>query len=336
MTRSRLVVVSAAVIVGVGLAAAGGAVLLDPARAAVGPLPPEALVLPADASFVGGIDVKRFVASPFYVRFVKERAGRQDTFAQLEEKTGLNPERDLDQVYFAGTPGPAGRENGLAIVMGRFDRYALGRAIETEAKKGVTWKNVAGSTLYLFNEGERGSTALAFLDDHTLAIGPQPAVEAAANGRAEGGRTLLSNARIMALLERVKPGSTFWVVGDQSLLQNLPGHLAGPGSAQSVALPGLRSLTVVGDMDPLISVEATGEAADAAAAKNLADVVRGFVALATLQASQKPELKDLASAVSVTQDAARVQVNARIPYELLDALQKSAPHRAQPAGAATK
>jgi hypothetical protein len=50
-------------------------------------------------------------------------------------------------------------------------------------------------------------------------------------------------------------------------------------------------------------------------------VVRGFVALATLQASQKPELKDLASAINVTTDANRVLVNARIPYSLIDALQ---------------
>ena len=41
----------------------------------------------------------------------------------------------------------------------------------------------------------------------------------------------------------------------------------------------------------------------------------------SLQAQQKPELQQLASAVTVATQANQVLVSARIPYELLDALQ---------------
>jgi hypothetical protein len=41
----------------------------------------------------------------------------------------------------------------------------------------------------------------------------------------------------------------------------------------------------------------------------------------SLQASQRPELRDLASAVSVSTEATRVHLAARFPYELIDALQ---------------
>ena len=72
---------------------------------------------------------------------------------------------------------------------------------------------------------------------------------------------------------------------------------------------------------PVVALQITGETADAAAAQNLADIVRGLVAMLSLQAQQKPELKQLASAVNVTTQEHRVQVNARFPYELLDTLQ---------------
>ena len=49
-------------------------------------------------------------------------------------------------------------------------------------------------------------------------------------------------------------------------------------------------------------------------------MVRGFVALATLQSNTKPELKQLATAVSITTDANKVRIAARFPYELLDSL----------------
>jgi hypothetical protein len=86
-------------------------------------------------------------------------------------------------------------------------------------------------------------------------------------------------------------------------------------------LPPLQSLTLTGDLDPQLSLALTGVAADEAGATKLADVVRGFVALMSLQAAQKPELQELASAFNVATEANRVLISARIPYELLDALQ---------------
>jgi hypothetical protein len=63
-------------------------------------------------------------------------------------------------------------------------------------------------------------------------------------------------------------------------------------------------------------------------------VVRGFVALLSLQAQQKPELQRLASAVTVATEQNRVLVSARVPYELLDALHAKA--KPEPAPAPTK
>jgi hypothetical protein len=341
MTRSRVVVFASALVVSAGALAAVGALYLDPARAAVGPLPPQALSLPTGTRYVMGLDVQRFVASPLYTRYAAGRAAtRPQAFDELERKTGLRPERDLDQVYVAGSQaGVAGRGGeALVVVTGRFDRAKVAQAIETE-KRAVSWKNVEGTTVYIFNEGDggRGTGAAAFLDDSTLVMGTQPSVEQVVTSRARGEAPLRDNSALLALLEGVKPGSTFWMVGDQTLLSNMPRTIpgpGGPGSGQSIELPALKSLVVTGDLDPQVSLDATGEAADEAAARNLADVVRGLVALASLQASQKPELKQLASAVSVSTEATRVRVAARFPYEVLDSLQpgRSAPIAPPPVG----
>jgi hypothetical protein len=324
MTRSRLVVLSSIVVVALGVLAAVGAVVLNPARASVGPLPAEALVLPADSAFLVGLDVRRFTASPFYRKYAKANgAVRPESFADLEAKTGLNPERDLDLVVISGKKA-GGPDASVALVSGSFDRHKIGRTLETE-KKGVTWKTHQGTTLYLFGEGAKGARALAFLDDHTLVLGSQAAVEATVASHASGSKALRGNAALVELLTKVKPGSTFWMVGDQTLLANMPTSIPAPGAAPgahgTLTFPALKHVTVTGDLDPLVAVEVTGAASDEAAAKNLADVVRGFLALATLQASQRPELKNLASAVNVTTEANEVHVSARFAYELLDALQ---------------
>jgi hypothetical protein len=324
MTRSRTVVLGSTLVVIVGALAAMGALYLSPARAAVGPLPAEGLVLPADTRFVVGLDVKRLMASELYAKNAGRGPVRPDAFADLEAKTGLNPERDLDQVVIAGGPsaGTGRHTPGLVLVSGRFDRYKLSRALET-THKGVTWKDHQGTTVYMFSEGRKGADAAAFLDDDTLVFGSQSAVEETVASRVRGTTPLRTNAALMALLGRVKPGSTFWMVGDQSLLANLPKSIPAPGGGDgaSLQLPAVRTLVVTGDLDPQIALEVTAETADEAAAKNLADVVRGLMALAALQGSQKPELKELASAVSVTTETNQVHVSARIPHALFESLQ---------------
>jgi hypothetical protein len=318
------VVLGSSVVVTVGAVLATGAIYLSPARAAVGPLPAEGLVLPADTRFVVGLDVRRLVQSELYATSAGRRSMRPEAFAELEARTGLNPERDLDQVVIAGGPSAgAGRQQpGLVLVSGRFDRYKLSRAIETSGK-GVTWKDHQGTTVYMFREGGKGADAAAFLDDDTLVFGSQAAVEGTIASRAGGKTPLKTNAPLMGLLERVKPGSTFWMVGDQSLLSNLPQSIPGPDGSDSASLqlPAVRNLIVTGDLDPQVAVEATAETADEAAAKNLADVVRGLLALAALQGNQKPELKELASAVNVSTEVNQVHVNARIPHALFESLQ---------------
>jgi hypothetical protein len=318
MKRSRLVVIAAGSFVGLGLALALGALVLDPARAAVGPMPAEGLVLPADAKFVMGLDVKRFVQSPFYERYARQ-GGRPASFGDLEEKTGLDPARDVDQVIIAGRPDQ-GNDGAVVLVRGRFDRYKLSRAIETR-EKGVTSKKHEGTTLYLFNEGRKGAGALAFLgnDDDLIVMGSQKAVEAAVTSHFQGQTPLKQNAALLAMLERVKPGSTFWVVGDQSLLAQMPNAKGGPTA--SMQIPQLKGLLVTGELDPLVTLDVIGDAADPAGATQLAQMVQGLIAFGTMQAAQKPELKDLPNAFSVTTQGSSVHLSARLPYELMDALQ---------------
>jgi hypothetical protein len=324
MTRSRSVVLGSSLVVMAGVLVAMGAFYMSPARAAVGPMPAEGLVLPADTRFVVGLDVRRMVASELYTNAAGRHPLRPDAFADLEARTGVNPERDVDQVVIAGGPsaGTGPSAPGLVLVSGRFDRYKLSRALET-SRKDVTWKDHQGTTVYLFREGRKGAEAAAFLDDDTLVFGSQAAVEATIGSRAGGKAPLRTNTVLMALLERVKPGSTFWMVGDQSLLSNLPRSVPGPGGSDGAGLqlPAVRNLMVTGDLDPQIALELTAETADEVAAKNLADMVRGLLAFAALQGNQKPELKELASAVNISTEVNQVHLNARIPHELFLSLQ---------------
>ena len=302
----------------------------------MGPLPVEGLALPAQTRFVAGLDVKRLQASPFYQRFA-ERGGpaRLEALEELRQKTGLDPVRDVDQLVVAGGQGGDGGDEAIVLMLGSFDRDELASTIE-QRPGGVTRQDHMGTAVYLF-EGSRdggagmtrshGPAALAFLGERSLVIGSRPTVEATIANRAEGTESVKSNVALMGLLESVRPGSTFWLVGDKSVLARLPTSLAAPGGlgGSGFELPALESLVVTGGLDPVLSIQVTAEAADEAAATKLADLVRGFTALLALQASQRPELRELASGISVTTEATRVHLSARVPHEVLESLVPNRP-----------
>ena len=315
--RGRRVVVLSLAVVAVGVMVALGALYFDPARAAVGPMPGVGLALPAQTRMVIGLDVRRFVASPFYQRYSKQALGPLQAFRELEARTGVSPERDVDQVLLATQ-----KDSGAAfIVMGRFDRRRVTQNVQRQ--RGVTTVSHEGGPLFVFQAGGPATASLAFLDDEVLVMGTRGAVEQTVTSFVQGKGGLRGNPELLAVVQSVRPGSTFWTAGDQSLLGAMPSAIPVPGGGgASLALPGMKSLVVTGDLDPSLSFEAVAQAADETSARQLSDVIRGLIALATLQASQKPELQQLASALTVTTDASRVRVNGRVSYELLDALQR--------------
>jgi hypothetical protein len=317
MNRSRLVLFASVVIVALGVIAGLGVLWLDSARADVGPLPAEGLVLPAETRFVMGVDVKRFTASPMFTRYADREGMRPKAMRDLEEKTGLDLARDIDQIVVAGSREGGPQSKPLVLVLGRFDVEKIGRSLEAEARANA--RTHEGVKIFSFAD-KAGTSAVGFLDEHTLVFGPTDRVDTVAASHAQGAAPLSENTEMVALVESVKPGSTFWMVGDQNALSALPSAIPGQGGA-AMNLPPLQSLTLTGDLDPQLSLALTGVAADEAGATKLADVVRGFVALMSLQAAQKPELQELASAFNVATEANRVLISARIPYELLDALQ---------------
>lgn len=318
MNRSRLVLFVSVVIVALGTIAGLGVLWLDSARADVGPLPAEGLVLPAETRFVGGVNVKRFIASPMFARYTDREGMHPKAMRDLEERTGLDLARDIDQIVVAGSRKGGPESRPLVLVLGRFDLDRIGGTLQTEGKANP--RTQEGVTLFSYADAS-GASTMALLNESMLVFGPTDRVEAVAASHAQGATPLSENAGILALVESVKPGSTFWMVGDRTAMEALPSAIPGQGGSAAMNLPPLQSLTLTGDLDPQISLALTGVAADETAATKLADVVRGFVALMTLQASQKPELQQLASAFNVTTEADRVLVSARIPYELLDALQ---------------
>jgi hypothetical protein len=313
MTRSRaFILVSLSLVAAVGAWAAVAQRAPEPAKAAL--LPASAALLPADAAFVAGVNVAKIVASPLYTRFATAPAST-GSWAEAMKQTGVDPARDVDQILVAGDATP--NAVPLALMLGRFDRAKVEAALA--AAKGAARREHKGQPFWVtvLKPGEKESAA-ALLADGVFAAGGVDSLTAAIERRASGAPGLPANASLAALMERVRPGSAFWICGNDSLLATATSLAPGAGS---FSLPQLKTLVVSGDVAPDVSASIVGETADATAAQNLANMLQAFVGIFAMQSGGKTaQLGELARALQVSHEGARVTVDARLSYETLEKL----------------
>ena len=105
---------------------------------------------------------------------------------------------------------------------------------------------------------------------------------------------------------------TFWVVGSSEAGL---GPIPMPRAGGSESLPPLQSFAVSGRLDADVSVTARGQASDPEAANKIADVVRGLVALGSLQDPPRPELDAVLDSVQIGTFDNRIEVFFAVPYE---------------------
>ena len=285
----------------------------------IGPLPAEAAILPGDAAIVGGIDVRRITTGANYKKYMAaamEDAGKE--LKELEQKTGINVERDVEGLYGAGDK-VAGEQAGVMVLVGKFDADRIGKAIKDDPKSKATTTTVEGYTVYEMKEGEKVSGHLAVPSPRVLVAGT-PAMVAATLANLKGGKGgVAGNPELVAALKAIEPGQGFWLLATPKAMAEAPK----PGEGGVPPFPMPKSVLFTGQFDPAVSFKLTGAMADEAAAKDLAEKITGLKAMAAMFAADKPEVGEAAQALSVTNTGKNVVVALSLSPALLEKMQKS-------------
>jgi hypothetical protein len=279
------------------IAGIAGTAWTDPLPAAYGPLPAEALAFPADVGMMVGVDAAALFGSALYKELTtsaptpagapgQPNAEIRDAIAkgirEIEEKTGVNPERDVDRAVMGVGGLGEGEPSAVGLLLGRFDAERVAGAVQATAKdgRGVTRKPIHGQTLLVATRHGKPESATVVIAGKYLIFGTVPAVEATLASWAEGRGTLAANARLAHLVSGLDAASTLWLAVGPSFTAAMRTH-AGP---QPAPFPIPETWTLAARVDG--GFESVLEMADEAAARNMADVVRGGMGVIKMQIAQ--------------------------------------------------
>jgi len=219
------------------------------------------------------------------------------------EQTGFDIRRDLDRV----TIGKISTRERLVVANARFDHFKAEQFLKDKGKEPEVY---LGRSVY-----RDGDSAVAFLDNVVL-FGTANGVKSAIERMTYPGSVQIGNDLLEAI-RTIESGNQVWAVGNFSQDDLPSGGVHGLGPAAEI-LKSLRGGTYQMRVDRDVHARATGNFSDTDSAKNLADMTRGFIALAKVQvAKQQPDLVHLLDGIQVSSSGSLVIAEVDEPGDLL-------------------
>jgi hypothetical protein len=157
--------------------------------------------------------------------------------------------------------------------------------------------------------------ALTFVEPGLVAFGASKLVQHAIDLHATGGDSAATNDELVSHVRELEGGNA-WVVGRFDVLRakaKLPDIVANQ-------LPPITWFGLRGHVDGGLQARVTAEARDDESANMLRDVVRGFLALAKLQTSSKPEFQHFVQSLQLGGTGKTVSLSLEVPAQVFDAL----------------
>jgi hypothetical protein len=327
-TKTRyFVAVSGAILaigLGTGLVASYMGLPVSVFSSAAGP--EELQYVPADAAVVAYANVRDVMNSELRKRFkaIEPSAEHKNEF---EEKTGLNFEEHVDSVVAAVMPkdGMANHPAGSFLILARA-QYNSERLQNLALEHGAEVSQYQGKTLITHqdrdpNDPTPDNMAFGFVEADLVAFGTVDAVKASIDARASN-RNVVSNNEMMKLVNEINNANA-WAVGRFDAIADKAGL---PAEVRN-AMPSISWFSAAGHINGGVSGTFKAEAKDEATAKNLRDVMGGFLAMAKMQAQNKPGMQQLADSLIISGDGNTVALAFDIPAEVLDVLEGLAKSR---------
>jgi len=281
--------------------------------------PAELKYLPSDAAVVAYANVRDVMNSDLRQRLRKFEGVTDEGRSEFKTQTGIDIEQDIDHVVACmGAPAAGAERTGLVVVTGRFDS----KRIEAMAlEHGGTVEQYKGKRLILVPPGGKdegaghgSGMAMGFLDAGVVALGTSGMVRLAVDHA--GGDNVRANAELMRLVAGLS-GQSMWAVGR---FDALSAHATLPTEV-SERIPAISWFSASGRVNGGLQAMVKAEAKDEQAAENLRDIIRGFVALAKMQAGNKPSIQKMLPDVQLSGDGKEVAISFAVTNEMLDAFE---------------
>jgi hypothetical protein len=325
-TRTRYFVIVSLLVLGVGVGTGLVAYYVGLPAGAFGkhPGPEELQYIPRDATAIAFANVQEVMHSDLRQRLHKFVPADENGQAELQNLTGINLETDVLRVVACLYPDQGGMNApgaGMVLARGNFDETKIEALMRDH---GAHVEDYKGKRLVVADMESKPphSFALSFFEPGLVALGTTSVIRAAVDLHQSGDnpqtglQSVIGNEELMTLVHALDSANNVWAVGRFDALTSRA-HLPANISNQ---IPPITWFSVGAHLNGGIRGVLRVEARDEESAKNLHDVVNGFLALGRLQAGSRPDIQAMMQSLQLQTDRQSLSLTFEVPAQIFDAI----------------
>lgn len=259
-------------------------------------------------------------------RFEDEiRIKRDDReYRDFLEATGVDPEKDIYELWFGSSGGDRHDNVGGAIVRGKFDEKKIVKYIEEERYHRLRQTSYRGHKIYTIEDSNRSGnddSEFTFLNSETVAVGDEEWLRNVVDLSKDGGKNVLSNKAMARFIDEVPSMDQLWAVmnlneisdGWAQKIREQGSYFKGTKSIEN-----MRSLIFHTRIDKDARLYIKGDFATTEEAELLAETLNGFKALAKLMIADDKEAIDMLSGIKIKSDGSMILINTTVDKNFFD------------------
>lgn len=299
--------------------------------------PDELKYLPSNSTLVAYADVHQVMTSELRQKLRDAMPFSGEGQQSFQSETGINIETDLDRVVMGLTPsvetGDPTSASALVLARGRFDAVRIEGFLRD---KGATLQTYKGRNIYAPSPSlnpppasspapgvpappappasRHESPSIAIIEPGLVAVGT-PALLRRAIDLKDGGDSVIHNEAIMGRVRDLANGNV-WAVGRFDALTSRADFAKGMAGQ----LPAITWFSASGQIDSGVRAALKAETRDEQSATALRDLVRGFFALARMQAGSRPEVQNLLQTLQLGGTGQTVTLDLDLSPQTIDLL----------------
>ncbi len=279
--------------------------------------PEELQFVPANAALVAYADVHDIMLSDLRQKLHLSMPDKLNGQHDFQTQTGINIETDIDHVVaaivpVAGAPTEQGPGSGILLARGRFDQVKIESLMREHGAQAEDYK---GARLIVADTRDgHGNVSVAFLEPGLVALGTTPLVRGAVDLKT-GGSSIATNDEMMSLIRDLDSGNA-WAAGHFDALTSQARFP--DGVAQQI--PSINLFSASANIDSGVRGSIRAQTRDEEGANSLRDVIRGFLALAKMQSSARPEFTTVLQSLQLGGTGKSVSLSFDLPGSTIDAL----------------
>ncbi|MCG8604838.1 hypothetical protein MJD09_07560, partial [bacterium] len=251
---------------------------------------------------------------------------RDRDYIDFVEKTGVDPEKDIYEIWLSGEARNEYGENynGAAIIRGNLNERRILEYIKENSDRRSRKERYEGVDLYIVEERRDEQLGYAFLDSKTMIVGTPFWLERIIDLSKDRGGSIFDNSHMSDYIDQIPHRQHIWGVVDARGLSDQWARRfrTNSGFRGTESLENIESMLFYAEFDNRANIHVEGNFGTAEQAELLEESLNGLKAVAKLIVSDDRDAIDMLNEIKIRSRGQTLNISAQLEQNFFDKLEQ--------------